>query len=148
MKLPRRRVEVWLEALDKAAATAERLAARLGSVTVILHGSYARGDFNVWSDVDLIVISERFEDIRPLDRYDLISDLLDSGIEVIPMTPREFTMQLAKPAWRHALSRGAVMIRDDYGLAKLIERTVGSKPVSLRDLRRRIEGLLSESVEV
>lgn len=148
MKLPRRRVEAWLEALDKAAATTERLAAGLGGVTVILHGSYARGDFNVWSDIDLIVVSKRFEGVRVLDRYELISDLLDPGVEVVPMTPGELARQLAKPAWRQAFSRGAVIVRDDYGLAKVIEEAAGLKLTNLRDLRRRVERLLSGSVEV
>ena len=39
--------------------------------TVILIGSYARGDFNLWSDVDVIVISEfRGNPLRRLERID------------------------------------------------------------------------------
>ena len=30
---------------------------KLGNTTLILFGSYARGDFNLWSDVDIIIIS-------------------------------------------------------------------------------------------
>jgi len=80
----RRRIKAWLEALHKASAAAERLASKLGKITVILHGSYARGDFNLWSDIDVIVVSERFKGMRPLDRYDLIADLLGPGLEAVP----------------------------------------------------------------
>jgi len=41
---------------------ASRLRARLGRLSMALYGSYARGDFNLWSDVDVIVVSERFRD--------------------------------------------------------------------------------------
>ena len=41
-----------LRPLEKAIASSERLAAGLGRVTVILHGSYARGDFNLRGDID------------------------------------------------------------------------------------------------
>jgi Nucleotidyltransferase domain. len=39
---------------------ADRLRIRLGGLTMILYGSYARGDFNLWSDVDVLIISEYF----------------------------------------------------------------------------------------
>ena len=41
---------------------------KLGKVTLILFGSYARGDFNLWSDVDIIIISDYFKNIRFIDR--------------------------------------------------------------------------------
>ena len=41
--------------------------------TVILIGSYARGDFNLWSDVDIMIIG----DFPP-------------GYEIIPLTEEEF----------------------------------------------------------
>ncbi len=148
MRLPRSRVQAWLEALDKAEITAERLAGRLGMVTVILHGSYARGDFNLWSDIDLIIVSERFEGIRVLDRFDLVSDLLEPGVEVIPVTPRELRVMILKPSWRQALSRGAVIVRDDYGLAEAIREAIGVKLLGIGELRRRVKELIKESVEV
>ncbi len=148
MRLPRSRVQAWLEALDKAEITAERLADRLGMATVILHGSYARGDFNLWSDIDLIIVSERFEGIRVLDRFDLVSDLLEPGVEVIPVTPRELRVMILKPSWRQALSRGAAIVRDDYGLAEAIREAIGVKLLGIGELRRRVKELIKESVEV
>lgn len=148
MRLPKRRVEAWLEALDKAALTAERLEAALGRVTVILHGSYARGDFNLWSDIDLIVVSERFMGVRFLDRYRLIQDHVEAGVEVVPLTPGEFKALIAKPAWRQALARGLAVVLDGYKLAPLIEEATGSQPASLGNLRDRVRRLMGEAVDV
>jgi predicted nucleotidyltransferase len=106
VRLPRRRVEAWLEALARVERTAERLGGRLGRVTVLLHGSYARGDFNVWSDIDVIVASEAFRGVRQLDRYDIVAGLLEPGIEPILLTPEELIDILDKPSWRQALGRG------------------------------------------
>ena len=147
MRVPRRRVEAWLDALARAEATAGRLASKLGRVTVVLHGSYARGDFNVWSDIDLIVVSEAFEGVRFLDRYDLIMDALDPGVEAIPVTPREIEAMLSKPAWRQALARGSVIVRDDHGLAPAIERATGTRPPGLQQFRQRVQELLRDAVE-
>jgi len=125
VRLPRGRIERWLEVLQLAERAAALIAARLGRATVILYGSYARGDFNLWSDVDLIIVSEAFEGVRPLDRYDLIQDLLPPGFQAVPLTPEELAEALARPAWRQALSRGAAMVRDDYGLARLVAEAAG-----------------------
>jgi len=43
---------------------------------VVLHGSFACGGFNVWSDVDLLVVSERFRGVGILDRYNLLDSSL------------------------------------------------------------------------
>ncbi len=40
----------------------------MGKTTLILFGSYARGDFNLWSDIDIIIISDYFKNIRFIDR--------------------------------------------------------------------------------
>jgi len=46
----------------------QRLLARLGEdTTIILYGSMARGDYGEWSDVDLVVISNRLRG-NPLER--------------------------------------------------------------------------------
>ena len=46
------------EALKKAEAFAGCVKSKLGKVTAILFGSYARGDFNVWSDIDLLIVTD------------------------------------------------------------------------------------------
>jgi predicted nucleotidyltransferase len=51
-------------------------------------GSVARGDFNVWSDIDVLIIAAELPQ-RLLDRIDLFSDR-PPGVEVFAYTPQEF----------------------------------------------------------
>jgi predicted nucleotidyltransferase len=148
VRIPRRRVEAWLDALKRAQVTVERLAQRLNRVTAILYGSYARGDFNIWSDIDLIVVSEAFEDIRPLDRYDMVLDLLEANVEPVLLTPREFVSALSRPAWRQALASGSVIIRDDYGLKDLLKERTRASPLEHQELVRKVAKFLKEAVEI
>lgn len=84
---------------------------KFGKVTVILYGSYARGDFNLWSDIDVILISEKFQGMRFLDRYDLLG--IWEGFEIKPYTPEEFLKMKNKIGWKEAL-KDSIIICDDY----------------------------------
>jgi len=86
-------------------------------LTGVLIGSYARGDFNQWSDVDIIVVSEVFEGLRPAERLEKLDPPPPPGFEVIALTPREFRwgLEKKKPHVLEALERG-VVLRDDLGL--------------------------------
>ena len=144
VRIPRRRLEHWLQVLRELSDAAQRLAERLGKVSVLLHGSYARGDFNLWSDVDIIIVSDAFNNVRFLDRYELVKELLPDNVEPILWTPGEAETLLQKPAWRHALRRGVVVLRDDYSLAKLLRR-VGAKIIEHEELVKKIQELLSQT---
>lgn len=84
--------------------------------TVILIGSYARGDFNEWSDVDVVLISELTG--SPLDRLKKIS--YPAEFEVIPLTLGEFLRMLRRknPIAVEAIERG-IILRDDFNIEKL-----------------------------
>jgi len=64
---------------------------KLGKTTLILFGSYARGDFNLWSDVDFIIISDHFKNIRFIDRPYKLPELYHdiSYADAICWTPDE-----------------------------------------------------------
>jgi len=81
--------------------------------TVMLVGSYARGDFNLWSDVDVIVIAE-FNN-RPIERLENTDH--PPGFEVIPLTPKEFIRLIEKknPIALEALNTG-IVLRDDLDM--------------------------------
>ena len=81
--------------------------------TVVLVGSYARGDFNLWSDVDLILVSD-FKG-NPIERLRTIRS--PPGYEVIPLTPEEFMEQADRrnPLVLEAICEG-IVLRDDYRL--------------------------------
>ena len=147
VRIPRRRLEHWLQVLRKLSDAAQRLAERLGRVSVLLHGSYARGDFNLWSDVDIIIVSDAFNNVHFLDRYELVKELLPDKAEPILWTLREAEILLQKPAWRHALRRGVVMLRDDYSLTKLLRR-IGAEIIEPEELVKKIQELLSQTTLV
>jgi len=96
------------EVLEKARRWANSLPFR---ATVILVGSYARGDFNLWSDVDLIVISDGLRG-RPLSRLKKLD--VQQGFQVIPLTSSEFERLVKKKDLLaiEALKRG-IILRDD-----------------------------------
>lgn len=108
----KRREEERRRVIDELKIYADKLKKSLGKVTMILFGSYARGDFNVWSDVDVIIISEKFKDIRfPLRCLELKDP--PERLSPICWTPDEARRLLATPPWKKALE-SSVIIRDDY----------------------------------
>jgi len=61
----------------------------------ILFGSYARGNYQEWSDIDIALVSDIFEGNR-IDDKDKIRKItlsISSEIEVIPFSPDDFSLQ-------------------------------------------------------
>ncbi len=58
----------------------------------ILFGSYAKWNYDNWSDIDLALVSEIFEGNRIKDRNKirLITLKISSNIEVLPYCPQDF----------------------------------------------------------
>jgi len=101
------------EVIEEVKRFAEEVKRKLGKVTVVLYGSYARGDFNLWSDIDVLLISDKFKGVRFLDRYNLFE--LKPGFEVKPYTYEEFVKMKDKIGWKEAL-KDKIVIIDDYKL--------------------------------
>lgn len=82
--------------IDKAAGWAGALARRMAVVAVVVFGSVARGDFNKWSDVDVLVIAP---DLPSTARERLEVLMADSppGVQPVGWTPAE----LAERRRRH-----------------------------------------------
>lgn len=72
----------------------EQLPAGLPLRAAVIHGSVARGDFNYWSDVDLLLVIDGLPDAL-LDRLDLLHPR-PPRVEVIAWTPTEWQRQLAR----------------------------------------------------
>ncbi|KUJ98778.1 MAG: Uncharacterized protein XD43_1561 [Thermococcales archaeon 44_46] len=96
--------------LEKLKAFVERIVEYLeGDVTVILFGSYARGDYNLASDFDLIVISDKIKG-NPLERtrelYKLNKEFLP--VDIIAYTKKEFLKALENlsPSALDAIAEG------------------------------------------
>ena len=59
----------------------------------ILFGSYARGNYDEWSDIDFALVSDIFEGNRIDDRSKIrrITLRVSCDIEVLPYRPQDFT---------------------------------------------------------
>jgi predicted nucleotidyltransferase len=74
----------------------------------VLFGSFARGDFSAWSDMDLLIVLES----SSMPIRDRIAEFLsDCGIyptDVFPLTEAELQQRLqeADPFWTRALKEG------------------------------------------
>ena len=96
-------------ALGVARSYVEQLSLRLPLVAAAVVGSVARGDFNVWSDIDIVVVAETLP-LRAPDRGALLVTDSPAGVQPVGFTPEEF-----ERAWtrRNALAREAA----EHGVA-------------------------------
>jgi hypothetical protein len=83
-------------------AFAERLKTEHGVTEVYLYGSFARGDFNEGSDIDLIIVG-KFQG-RMHERIGQILDLTDLPVEPLVYTQAEFEQMKERRFVQHVLS--------------------------------------------
>ncbi len=116
MEIIREREEERRKVIREAKAWAKSLQFKS---TVILIGSYARGDFNLWSDVDIILIAHFRGNV--LQRLKNINH--PAGYEILPLTPDEFyrLVERKDPLALDALTYG-VVLRDDLGIVKMLKK--------------------------
>lgn len=102
-------LEVRKRILEVLKDTADELEA-----TVYLFGSYARGDHILDSDIDVVIVSKTFENMRFIDRVELVRKVLpkDLGFDIIPLTPHELERKLNN-AFYKGISRYWIEIRPD-----------------------------------
>jgi hypothetical protein len=74
--------------IEIARRYARALSERLPVRAVVLAGSVARGDFNLWSDVDVLVVADHLPARLP-ERLALLSADAPGGFQVIGLTPTE-----------------------------------------------------------
>ncbi|MEM4407407.1 MAG: nucleotidyltransferase domain-containing protein [Candidatus Caldarchaeum sp.] len=105
-------------AVESAVEAVKWMEKILGRVSAAVIGSYARGDFNRWSDVDLLVVSPNFTS-APLNRFEQIADVLKKypSLEIMPLTPQEFQRQrrLKTPLVEELIRKG-VIIKDELNI--------------------------------
>jgi predicted nucleotidyltransferase len=58
-------------------------------IKAILFGSYSKGNFDEWSDIDLAIISNDFTGNSFQDRLNLIEYIYESGKDISPIPFRE-----------------------------------------------------------
>ena len=76
----------------------------------ILFGSYATGNYQEWSDIDIALVSDIFEGDRidDKDKIRAITLSVSSEIEVIPFTPDDFNKQ--NPFVKQILKTGIKLV--------------------------------------
>jgi predicted nucleotidyltransferase len=101
-------------AIEVARQFAECASSKLGEIVAVLHGSYARGDFGEWSDVDVLVVVKGSLPKSPIERLGLVEDCLAKapGVEPVIITSEEFKKLLKKndPLVTSALKEGIPLI--------------------------------------
>ena len=60
-----------------------------------LFGSYAKGNNNEWSDIDIAIVSESFEGIRLRDKDKIrkITLSVSSSLEILPFNLKDFSLE-------------------------------------------------------
>jgi predicted nucleotidyltransferase len=93
-------------ARDWAAALPERLQVR----AAVVFGSVARGDFNKWSDIDVLVVAEGLP-AGAQERLELLMEGSPPGLEPIGWTPAELAERRRRgdPIAIEATSQGVVV---------------------------------------
>lgn len=97
--------------IDRASRFAHDLEGRLpGSlVAAVVVGSVARGDWNKWSDIDLLVIADPAPD--PSLAHELAIDPAHPGVQAVIWGPEELAARRARgdPLAREAYDVGVVV---------------------------------------
>ena len=109
------------EAIREAKEFTLCISRKLGKLIAILFGSYARRDFNIWNDIDILVITENLPR-NPLERLDLITECLRlyPRVEPIIITIEEFIKKRDRdPAIIEASQKG-IMLIDTLGLSGIL----------------------------
>lgn len=93
-----------------ARAWAEEAGPRLRAQGIVVVGSVARGDFNKWSDLDVVVVAEDLPETLPA-RLALVAKR-PPGLQAILWTPGELAERRSRgtdPAAREAYDVGVVL---------------------------------------
>jgi len=101
--------------LAQARGYADRMAERIPVVAAAVVGSVARGDFNVWSDVDVVVVATHLP-FRAPDRASLLLADAPAGVQAVGFLPEEFEAAWRKgnPLVRETATDGVILTGEDF----------------------------------
>jgi len=88
---------------EEAIKHLEKLAEELDA-TIYLFGSYAQATHTMQSDIDIIVVSEKYANTPHPQRVEQTRLKLPKNLafDIIPLTPQEFQQKKNKPLFREA----------------------------------------------
>lgn len=109
------RAEEQKRLIELARRYVERLSVRLPLAAAAVVGSVARGDFNVWSDVDVVLVADELPPRVP-DRGRLLAEDAPGGVQPVGFTPQEFAKALERrnPMALEATTIGVVVVGRDF----------------------------------
>jgi|Deesub1362B_J571_1020462.scaffolds.fasta_scaffold00061_5 hypothetical protein len=111
LKIIEQKQQQQIRRFQVAREYALKLRSLFGKVAVVVYGSTARGDFNEWSDIDLVVICEELP-VKPLERLDLLYEYSEGMIEPKGYTLKEFEMIKETPFGKLLQAEGVVIVDD------------------------------------
>ncbi len=87
----RERERARLEAISIAKRFLNCVKKYVEVVDAYLIGSYARGDFNAWSDIDIVIVAKNLPE-SPIERLDIIDRCMSRYLNVEPilLNPEDF----------------------------------------------------------
>jgi uncharacterized protein len=119
------------ELIARAAAYVDRLRPSLDLVAAAVAGSVARGDFNVWSDVDVVVVAPGLPE-RAVDRAGLLLEHAPARVQPVGYTPDEFAAAVRRGDRLacEAKDRGVVLAGGEFFGRAQDPRPIHSSPPS------------------
>ncbi len=93
------------QAIDIAREVVRKLKTKITVTEAYVFGSRVRGDWNTYSDLDIVIVSPNFKNLKPLERLKLTLNILENlntpyRVNLFLYTPEEFKEALngASPA--------------------------------------------------
>ena len=132
--------------IEKARSFVAEMARAGDLVAAVVYGSVARGDFNVWSDIDLLLIRSRLPARMP-DRLAALADRAPAGVQALAWTPEEFTKahRAGNPIAAEAQARGVVLhgaeARDPRLVSPLFEQLRTERNISILYTSHNMDGV-------
>lgn len=85
-KITDKKVDEWIENFVKI------IEKKYSPQKILIFGSRARGDYLIESDVDMVIVSKKFEGMKWIERLHEVSDLWEGLVLLEPLcyTPQEF----------------------------------------------------------
>ena len=81
-----------MRALDELRAKLPQLRSEFEPQEIILFGSHARGEATEDSDIDVVIVSDKFREVKRPNRHRPFFKILwhDRSVDLICLTPEEF----------------------------------------------------------
>ena len=84
-EIVRRRIKIRDKIIKDARSFVRCVSKIIKIKNAVLFGSYARGDFNAWSDVDILIVTDDRVPSNPIHRLDMIMECIQKHPFIEPI---------------------------------------------------------------